>query len=145
MQQTGGTATKSAKASAHRLWLAILALMIAMLGTPAVWYLSQASPFLRRTGLAFWAVALPGMILAIAALIRDRRRRTRVTAVAACLFGAFWMFVKVYLTALPAHSGTVETAVVPDVALTDHLGAPVRLRALARDRYLLLIFYRGHW
>jgi peroxiredoxin len=35
--------------------------------------------------------------------------------------------------------------IAPDFSLPDSLGVPRRLSELARERPLLLVFYRGHW
>ena len=130
--------------NSRRFSVALAGLVLALV-SPAFWALTLDSNFLQRTGLMMWTGMALGIVCAVLASLKDRRRRTRVAA----FLTALWVLLTVpsYLvfTKLPAPTDVGRMERVADFTLPDHLGQQTSLSGLLRESMVLLVFYRGYW
>ncbi len=117
--------------------------LLAILVSPFAYVALVDQPFLRSTNLPLYALLAFGAVLALFAIIRDRRRWVRGVGITSLVLAGLLVPAWGALTALPARSSTLESA--PDFELPDHTGQTVTLAELRRSGPLLLVFYRGHW
>jgi len=126
------------------MWLAVVGLVLAVF-SPALWALTLGNSLMLRTGLAMWVAMAVGLVLAVVAVRRDARMRTRLVAVVTGCWVAFSVVGFFVFTRLPESVVFDETRRVAAFTLPDHQGKPISLRKLAGDGAALLVFYRGHW
>ena len=129
--------------------LAALGLALGVAGVvsylPVVIHFGAWLPRVRNAAAPNWMLIALGLVLAVLALVRARRRLVPgllvgLTVVVAAAFAAM-LYVA---TAMPVRAGPAVGAPAPEFALVDQSGATVRL-ADFRGAPLLLVFYRGHW
>lgn len=132
------------RAERRRLLLVIVGLVVVLL-SPVPWALMLDNNLLQRTALPMWLAMASGAGLAVWAARLDRRKRTRVVAVATVVWVLLSIPGYVVFTRLPAETSDVALASVLDATRRDHVGQSRTLRGMLRKNIVLLVFYRGHW
>jgi len=115
------------------------------LTAPAAYMLAFDQPWLRRNGLLLWSMMSAGVIVAVHAALRSRKRWTVISAALCTALLGLSLYGFYGWAALPADArfGTLTTA--PDFTLPDQDHRNVALSDLRSTSRVLLIFTRGYW
>jgi hypothetical protein len=128
-------------------WLVVLSLVLAVGAGPAYALLLRV-PLVRNHPDAYVVAFAAAAALAVAALVRARRRRwpaylALAVSSVVLVFGGWFNFV---VARVPGGPPAVQVgARAPDFTLADADGRPVSLAEFRGKKPVVLVFYRGYW
>jgi hypothetical protein len=133
------------RSPARRFGGLALAAVVIVIASIASYMTLIENAWVRATGVPVWIGFAIAAILAMLAIIRDRRIWVRSIAVLTLAFMAFGVYAFFGLSRLPASSAPAVGTSIQPISLPDHTGRPMGLIDAARAGPTLLVFYRGFW